>query len=126
MADISSFGGRRPLRHALPALALLCLAGIALRIPILAVPPILPQIHDEFGMSETEVGLLVGLPLGLFALAAVPGSLLVARLGARTTLLAGVVIAALASGARGVAPSLLALYLVTGLMGLGVAVMQPA
>lgn len=118
--------GGRPLTQLLPALVLLGLAGIALRIPILAVPPLLPPIHDDLHMSETEIGILVGLPLALFAVAAVPGSLLVARLGARVTLVSGMLIAALASGARGIAGGLPTLYVATVLMGLGVAVMQPA
>jgi CP family cyanate transporter-like MFS transporter len=116
----------RPLTSILPLLAMLGLAGIALRIPILAVPPLLPLIRDDLRLSETEIGSLMGLPLALFALAAVPGSLLVARLGVRTTLLAGMVIAAVASGARGFAGGLLMLYLATILTGFGVSIMQPA
>jgi MFS transporter, CP family, cyanate transporter len=116
----------RPLTNILPLLALLGFAGIALRIPILAVPPLLPLIRDDLRMNETEIGALMGLPLALFALAAVPGSLLVARFGARTTLLAGMLIAALASGARGMAGGLVSLYLWSILTGLGVAIMQPA
>ncbi len=126
MMDTASPRGGRPLTSLLPALALLGLSGIALRIPILAVPPLLPLIHHDFHMSETQVGALVGMPLALFAIAAVPGSLLVARFGARTTLLGGLLIAAFASGARGMADGLWMLYLASMLMGLGVAVMQPA
>ena len=47
------------------------------------MPPVIPLVHDELHMSETQVGLLVGLPLALFALAAIPGSLLIARIGTR-------------------------------------------
>ena len=66
----------------LTALALLWLAGAAMRIPLLAVPPVIPLIHDDLHMSETQVGLLIGMPLIMFALAAIPGSLLIARAGA--------------------------------------------
>ena len=62
-------------------LVLLWLAGAAIRIPLLAVPPVIPLIHDDLHMSETQVGLLIGMPLIMFALAAVPGSLLIARFG---------------------------------------------
>ena len=126
MTDTASPRGGLPLTSLLPALALLALSGIALRIPILAVPPLLPLIHDDLSMSEAQVGTLVGLPLALFALAAVPGSLLVARLGARTTLVAGLLLAGIASGARGFADGLTSLYLATIVMGLGISVMQPA
>ena len=60
-------------------LSALWLAGVAMRLTILALPPVIPLVHDELHMSETQVGFLVGLPLAVFALAAVPGSLLVAR-----------------------------------------------
>ena len=60
--------------------AMLWIAGVGLRLTILAVPPLIRAIHDEMGLSETQVGILSGLPPVLFALAAVPGSLLIARL----------------------------------------------
>ncbi len=107
-------------------LALLWIGGVAARLPILAIPPILPLIHDDLHLSETQVGLLVGLPLGLFAAAAVPGSLLVARLGVRHTMLLGIALTALASAARSASIDALTLYAATALMGFGVAVMQPA
>ncbi len=110
----------------LKCLALLWLAGIAMRVTILAVPPVVPLIHRDLPMSETQVGLLIGLPLALFALAAVPGSLLIARFGALTTLTAGMVIAGIAAAARAGAPDILLLYAATLVMGFGLAIMQPA
>src|ERR1043165_4994743 len=64
-------------------ISLLWLAGNGLRITILAVPPVIPLIRTELGMSETQVGILTGLPPVLFACTAVLGSLLIARFGAR-------------------------------------------
>jgi MFS transporter, CP family, cyanate transporter len=107
-------------------LALLWIVGAAARIPILAIPPVLPLIHDDLHLSETQVGLLIGLPLGLFAVAAVPGSLLVARIGVRRTMLIGLVLTALASASRSASIDVLTLYAATALTGIGVAVMQPA
>src|SRR5437762_3136027 len=78
-------------RQILTCIALLWLAGNGLRITILAVPPVIPLIRTELGMSETQVGILTGLPPVLFACAAVLGSLLIARFGALATLLAGLV-----------------------------------
>src|SRR6202030_4342025 len=74
-------GDRVSVRRFLLSFALLWLAGAALRLTVLAVPPVLPAIHADLNLSETEVGILTGLPSLLFALAAVPGSLLIARLG---------------------------------------------
>src|SRR5437763_330264 len=39
------------------ALGLLWLGGIAARVTILAVPPVIPLIHDDLHMTETQVGL---------------------------------------------------------------------
>ena len=76
-------------------------------------------------MSETQVGLLIGLPLAMFAIAAVPGSLLIARLGVSLAVVAGMVIAALAGGARGAAVNVWTLYAAAIATGFGVAIMQP-
>src|SRR5579864_6972611 len=103
----------------------LWLAGVALRMTILAMPPVIPLVHDELHMSETQVGLLVGLPLAVFALAAVPGSLLIARIGAALAVLVGMIIAAVASGARGAAIDIWTLYAAAIATGFGVAIMQP-
>jgi CP family cyanate transporter-like MFS transporter len=84
----------------LRSLCLLWLAGMASRVTVLAVPPVLPLIRAEFGMSETQVGLLIGLPLATWALAAVPGSLLIAKWGALRTLLIGLFLTAIAGAAR--------------------------
>jgi len=123
---MTSTVGRQAEARPWLALAVLALSGIALRIPILAVPPLLPLIHADLAMTEAQVGALVGIPLGLFALAAVPGSLLVSRLGARTTLIGGLTIAGLASAARGWAEGIAALYLATVVVGAGISVVQPA
>ncbi len=97
-----------------------------MRVTILAVPPVLPLIREDLRMSETEIGLLIGLPVMTWALAAIPGSLLIARLGATFTLAAGLVLTGLAAAGRGAAPNAPMLYLATTLMGCGIAVMQPA
>jgi CP family cyanate transporter-like MFS transporter len=107
-------------------LALLWLAGASIRIPLLAVPPVIPLIHDDLHMTETQVGLLTGLPLGMFALAAIPGSLLIARFGVLFVATSGLAIAAVASAARAAAFDLWTLYAATLVMGFGVAIFQPA
>jgi len=106
-------------------LALLWLAGIATRVTILAIPPVLPLIRDELHMTEAQVGFLVGLPVLMFALAAVPGSLLIARLGTSLTLISGIAVTALAGAARGGAGDIWQLAAATALMGFGIAIVQP-
>jgi CP family cyanate transporter-like MFS transporter len=111
---------------ALTSVALLWLAGNGMRMTILAVPPLIPLIHQDLHMSETEVGILAGLPVVLFACAAIPGSLLIARFGAVATVVAGLLITALGSVLREAAADVLALYAATIVTGFGVAVMHPS
>jgi CP family cyanate transporter-like MFS transporter len=103
---------------------LLWFAGVALRLTILAVPPVIPLIHDELSLSETEIGILTGLPSLLFAFAAVPGSLLIARLGIRAALVLGLAVTAIGGALRGAVPNVAWLYAMTIAMGAGVAIMQ--
>ncbi len=105
---------------------LLWLAGNGLRITILSVPPVIPPIRSEFGMSETQVGILTGLPPVLFACTAVLGSLLIARFGALNTLIAGLFATAAGSALRGLAPDIWFLYGATIVTGFGVAIMHPS
>lgn len=121
-------GGHGPLssRHVLTALGLLWLAGNALRLPLLAVPPVLNAVQADLRMSGTEVGILSGLPVVIFAVAAIPGALLIARVGAVPALLVGLLVAAFGAGLRLAAVNLALLYLATAIMGAGIALMQPA
>ena len=108
------------------AVGLLWLAGVGLRLTILAVPPVISLIQADLNLSGTEIGILSGLPIILFGIAALPGSLLVARYGALATLVAGLVITGVASGLRGAVLDVAVLYAATILMSGGIAIMQPA
>jgi CP family cyanate transporter-like MFS transporter len=107
-------------------LLLLWLAGNGTRLTILAIPPVIPLIRMDLGLSETAVGIVSGLPPVLFALAAVPGALLIARFGALQTLVFGLVIGALAASLRAVSPDVFVLYLTTIGAAFGVSVMHVA
>lgn len=107
-------------------LALLWLAGVNLRITLLAVPPVLPRIVRDLGLDPVGVGALSSLPVLLLSLAAIGGSLLVAKLGARRALVVGLLTVGAGSALRGVGPSVAVLFVMTWIMGIGVAMMQPA
>ena len=117
----ASLGGSGFIR----SFCLLWLAGVAMRLTILAIAPVIPLVHEELGMSETQIGLLIGLPLAIFAIAAVPGSALIARTGTTFALTTGMVIAALAGAARAAAIDVWTLYAAAIATGFGVAIMQP-
>src|SRR5919202_53190 len=106
-------------------LALLWLAGIDLRLTLLAVPPVLPLIHRDLALDEKGVAALSGLPVLVLGLAAVPGALLIARVGARRALLIGLTTIGVSSALRGIGPSTPVLFAATLLMGAGIAISQP-
>jgi CP family cyanate transporter-like MFS transporter len=106
-------------------LPLMWLAGSDLRLTLLAVPPVLPIIHADLRLDEKGVAALSGLPVLLFGIAAVPGSLLIARIGPRRTLIAGLCLVGLSSALRGFGPSVPMLFAMTIVMGAGISICQP-
>ena len=107
-------------------LLLLWLGGICLRLTLLAVPPLIPLIHRDLHLDEKGVGALVSLPVLLLALAAVPGSLLIAKFGVRGALATGLGLVAVFGALRGAGSGTTILFSATFLMGVGIAVSQPA
>ena len=107
-------------------LLLLWLSGACLRLTVLAIPPVVPLLHADLHLSETAIGWLSSLPPMLFAIAAVPGALAIARFGLVRALLAGLLLTAAGSAARGAIGDAASLYVFTVVMSAGIAVMQPA
>ena len=106
-------------------LVLLWLIGVQLRLTMLAVPPVLPLIRQDLGLSEGAIGVLSALPVLLLGVAAVFGSLAVARMGARRACILSLSIVAAGGAARGIGATAPVLYAMTFAMGIGVALMQP-
>jgi len=107
-------------------LLLLWLAGVCLRITVLAIPPVIPQVHESFALSQAAIGALTSLPVLLFSFAAIPGSLLVARLGPVAVLIGGIFLTGIAAALRGASYDASVLFVTTFLMGVGISIMQPA
>jgi CP family cyanate transporter-like MFS transporter len=107
-------------------LLLLWLAGIDLRITLLAVPPLIPLIHRDLRLDETAVAALLGLPVLLLAAAATLGSMIISRIDARRTVIFGMAMIGLSSALRGLGPSIPMLFAMTLVMGASVAIVQPA
>ena len=121
----SALSTLRPVAKPWWRLALLWSAGADMRITLLAVPPMLPLIHADLQLDEKGVAALSGLPVLLLGIAAVPGSLLIARIGPRRALIFGLCLIGVTSALRGIGPSVLVLFGMTFLMGCGVSVSQP-
>ena len=105
-------------------LLLFWLSGACLRLTVLAIPPVVPLLHADLHLSETGIGWLSSLPPMLFAIAAVPGALIIARFGMVAALLAGLLLTAAGSALRGAVADVAFLYASTIAMGAGVAIVQ--
>jgi MFS transporter, CP family, cyanate transporter len=112
--------------HGLFALLLLWLAGMCLRITVLTLPPVIRLLHADLHLSEAEIGWLASLTPMLFALAAIPGAVLIARFGIVPALVIGLFVNAVGSLARAALPNTALLFATTIIMAGGVAIMQPA
>ena len=115
-----------PRRAAFTFLALAWLSAINLRTVLLAIPPVLPNIRQDLGLSYTASTSLTSLPTLLMGLAAVPGAFLIARVSARTTVAVGLGLLAAGALLRALVPAALPLFALTALLSLGIAVAQTA
>jgi CP family cyanate transporter-like MFS transporter len=116
---------RPAITQRLTMLTVLWLAGVCLRLTVLAIPPVVPLLHADLHLSETGIGWLSSLPPMLFAVAAIPGALLIARFGLIPALLIGLVLNAVGAAARAITPDAAFLYISTIVMAAGVSIMQP-
>jgi MFS transporter, CP family, cyanate transporter len=105
---------------------LLWMCGVCLRLTILAVPPVIAIIQRDLKLSGTEIGLLSGIPIAVFAIFAAPGAIVVARMGVRGALIGALAIAVAGTLLRTSVSNAWQLYLTSALMSAGVAIMQPA
>ncbi len=107
-------------------LALLWLAGIYLRLPILVIPPLTPALTQDLPLSQTLMGSLTTLPVLMLSFGALLAALAISRLGARNTLVLALGLVLLTSAARALSNTPSSLLVWSALMGLGIALMQPA
>jgi CP family cyanate transporter-like MFS transporter len=123
---VSALGDERITKtwRRIVACVLLALLGINLRSVILAVPPILPLLQHDLGLSYTETGLLTALPILMFGAAAWLSGLLVGRIGGRTAVTIGLILLAVGALLRVVLPAIFFLYLFTIILSLGIALAQ--
>jgi len=107
-------------------LAVLWLCGLCLRLTVLAIPPVIPMLHESLRLTQAEIGALASLPVLLLSFAALPGAFLIARFGAARVLIGGILLAGAAGALRGASFDAATLFATTFAMGIGIAVMQPA
>ena len=106
--------------------ALITLVGFNLRSVILGVPPVLPMIQHDLGLSYAATGFLTALPVLVLGIGAWPSGLLADRIGPRTCVSIGLALLGAGALLRALWPVALSLFLFTLLLSLGIAVTQTA
>lgn len=107
-------------------LVLAWFAAVNGRAPQLSLGPTLPLVSRDLSLPSTVAGLVVGLPLVLMGVLALPGGWVVDRLGAGRALALALAAVGLGGAARGLASGPWSFVAATTAMGVGIAAMQPA
>ena len=103
---------------------LITLVGFNIRSVILAVPPVLPLIQHDLGLSYAATGLLTALPVLALAGGAWPAGLLAERIGAWACVSIGLALVGAGTLLRAISPTAFLLFLFTLLLSLGIVLTQ--
>jgi CP family cyanate transporter-like MFS transporter len=105
---------------------LITLVGFNLRSVLLGVPPVLPLIQHDLGLSYTFTGLLTALPVLVLAVGAWPSGLLAERIGARLSVSIGLGLLATGTLLRAFKLSIPSLFFFTLILSVGITMSQTA
>src|SRR5438552_9192606 len=105
---------------------LITLVGFNLRSVLLGVPPVLPLIQHDLGLSYTLTGFLTALPVLVLAVGAWPSGLLAERIGARLSVSIGLGLLATGTLLRAFRLSIPSLFFFTLILSIGITMSQTA
>ena len=71
------------MRRNVISLGLVWLTAFNLRVILFAIPPVLPAIRSDLGLSYSATGTITSLAILVLGAASIPGALLATRYGAR-------------------------------------------
>ena len=105
---------------------LITFVGFNLRSVLLGVPPVLPLIQHDLGLSYTLTGFLTALPVLVLAVGAWPSGLLAERIGARLSVSIGLGLLATGTLLRAFRLSIPSLFFFTLILSIGITMSQTA
>ena len=105
---------------------LIMLVGFNLRSVLLGVPPVLPLIQHDLGLSYTATGFLTALPVLVLAVGAWPAGLLAERIGARLSVSIGLGLLATGTLLRAFRLTTSSLFFFTLILSIGITLSQTA
>lgn len=124
-ATIAPSSGRASARD-LEVIGLVGLAHLGSHFFHLVLPPLFPSLREAFGVSWTELGLLLTVFFVTSGLAQTPAGFLVDRVGAVRVLAGGLALLGIGALLAALSPSYLLLLPAAALLGLGNSVFHPA
>ena len=101
-------------------------AAFNLRPAVVGIAPVMPLIRSDLGLSYLETGIILSMPVVVMGLGSLPGSSLVARLGAVRVVSYGLLLVAAGSLARAASTGFGSLLVTTAVLAGGVGLAQPA
>jgi FSR family fosmidomycin resistance protein-like MFS transporter len=107
-------------------ISLVCAAHFVSHFYILVLPPLFPFVREFYGVSYTEIGLALTAFNITTALCQTPAGFLVDRVGARSVLIAGLVLGAVCLAVVGAIPSFWLLVAMFALFGVANGAYHPA
>lgn len=111
-------------RTAIP-LALVGLTAFNLRVVMFSIPPALPAIRSDLGLSYSATGSITSLMVLAVGMASIPGALLAGRFGSRRIVTVCVFGLVLATASLTFPPSLFWVFAGAALLALSIALAQP-
>ena len=105
---------------------LITLVGFNLRSVLLGVPPVLPLIQHDLGLSYTLTGFLTALPVLVLAVGAWPSGLIAEHIGARLSISIGLGLLAVGTILRAFKVNMLSLLFFTLILSIGITLSQTA
>ena len=113
------------MRRNAVTLAVVWLTAFNLRTVLFAIPPALPDIRSELGLSFSATGSITSLAIFTMGVASVPGALLASRYGARRLVSLCIAGLALFTVAMTLPPGIFWVFAGSSLLTLCIAVAQP-